>query len=71
MGNSVQSSNRIIIFIGGIVLLAIGTIAFFPFKCLNLASFGLIQMAVSPKIVSGRVVAIVKRSSLPSILYFI
>ena len=52
----------------GILLFAIGTMAFFPFKCVNRSSFGLIQIAVSPRIVSGRVVAMVNTSSLPSIL---
>ena len=54
----------------GITLLAIGTMAFLPFKCEKRGSFGLMQIAVSPKIVSGRVVAMVKKSLLPSILYF-
>jgi hypothetical protein len=53
----------------GTTLPQIGTIAFLPFKCEKRSSFGLIQMAVSPKIVSGRVVATVKKSSEPSILY--
>ena len=52
----------------GITRLQIGTIAFLPFKCAKRSSFGLIQIAVSPKIVSGRVVAIVSVSLLPSIL---
>ena len=55
----------------GITRLQIGTIAFLPLRCLKRGSVGLIQIAESPKIVSGRVVAIVKNSSLPSILYFI
>ena len=44
----------------GIVFPEIGTIAFLPFKLKCLSSFGLIQMAVSPKIVYGRVVATTK-----------
>jgi len=47
----------------GMVLLTIGTIAFFPCKCLKRSSFGLIQIALSPRIVSGRVVAIVSHLS--------
>ena len=42
-----------------------GTIACFPFKCVKRGSSGLIQIAVSPKIVSGRVVAMVKRHRVP------
>ena len=41
----------------GIIFPDIGTITFFPFKLKCLSSVGLIQIAVSPKIVSGRVVA--------------
>ncbi len=52
----------------GITLLQIGTIAFLPLRCVNLSSFGFIQIAVSPSIVSGLVVAMVKKSSEPSIL---
>ena len=52
----------------GMTLLQIGTIAFFPFKWVKRSSFGLMQIAVSPKIVSGRVVAILNTSSLPSTL---
>ena len=52
----------------GITLPDIGMMAFLPFKCVKRSSFGLIQIAVSPKIVSGRVVATVKKSSEPSIL---
>ena len=52
----------------GIIRLQIGTTAFLPLRCLKRLSVGLIQIAVSPKIVSGRVVAIVKTSSLPSML---
>ena len=52
----------------GITRLQIGTIAFFPFKCVNLSSLGLIQIAVSPNMVSGRVVAIVSVSLVSSIL---
>ena len=62
---STYSSNMI-----GITLLAIGTIAFLPFKCEYRLSLGLMQMAVSPSIVSGRVVAMVTKSLLPSIWYF-
>ena len=42
----------------GIGLSTKGTIAFWPFKCVYLLSFGFTQIAVSPKIVSGLVVAI-------------
>ena len=49
------------------ILLINGTIAFLFFKCLNLESFGFTHIAVSPKIVSGLVVAIVIFSSLFSI----
>ena len=44
-----------------------GTMAFAPFKCLYRSSFGFTQIAESPRIVSGRVVAIVSFSSQPSI----
>ena len=55
----------------GTIRLHIGTIALLPLRCLKRVSVGLIQIAESPKMVSGRVVAIVKNSSLPSILYLI
>ena len=54
----------------GTCLSTIGTIAFIPIKSLNLSSFGLTQMAESPKIVSGLVVATVTYSSESTILYF-
>ena len=50
----------------GIFLLERGTKAFLPFKCLCRVSLGLIQIAVSPKRVSGRVVAITTFSLDPS-----
>ena len=53
----------------GMERFAIGTIAFFPFKCAKRGSSGWMQMAVSPKSVSGRVVATVKNSSAPSMAY--
>ena len=42
----------------GINLFEIGATTFFPIRFLNLLSMGLTQIAVSPKIVSGLVVAI-------------
>ena len=51
----------------GIGLFNIGKITNLPFKCLYLSSSGLTATAVSPKIVSGLVVAIVINSSLFSI----
>ena len=54
------------------ILLINGTIAFLFFKCLNLESLGFTHIAVSPKIVSGLVVAISRYSSESlSIKYFI
>ena len=50
-------------------LSTIGTTAFFPIKSLNLSSFGFTQIAESPKIVSGLVVAIVTYLSESTILY--
>ena len=46
-----------------------GTIADLFLRCVYLLSNGLTQIAVSPRIVSGLVVAIVIFSSLPLILY--
>ena len=46
-----------------------GKITFLPFKCLYLSSSGFTATAVSPNIVSGLVVAIVKNSSLSSTGY--
>ena len=66
--NSISTYSSSII---GITLPQIGTIAFLPFKCEKRSSFGLMQIAVSPKMVSGRVVATVTKSELPSISYFI
>ena len=43
----------------GIFLLDIGTISFLPFKCEKRSSWGLTQTAVSPKRVSGLVVAMI------------
>ena len=54
----------------GITLFTIGTTKFLPFNFLYLLSFGLIATAVSPKIVSGLVVATIIYSSEFSILYF-
>ncbi len=54
----------------GIILLQIGTITFFPINFLYLISFELTAIAVSPKIVSGLVVAITKKSSESLIGYF-
>ena len=45
----------------GISRFIMGTIAVLPIKSLNLLSFGLTQIAESPKIVSGLVVAMVKK----------
>ena len=47
-----------------------GTTRFLPFNFRYLLSFGLIATAVSPKIVSGLVVATMMYSSEFSILYF-
>ena len=44
-----------------------GTKALLPLRCLCLSSFGFTQIAVSPRIVSGRVVAMVRNPSSPSI----
>ena len=63
--NSISTYSSSII---GMTRLHKGTIAFLPFKCVKRSSVGFIHIAVSPKIVSGRVVAIVNTSSLPSIL---
>ena len=63
--NSISTYSSSII---GITRPLIGTIAFFPLRCVNRSSVGFIQMAVSPNIVSGRVVAIVSTSSDPSSL---
>ena len=51
----------------GIFLFTSGTIALLLFKCLYLLSLGFTHIAVSPKIVSGLVVAIIIFSSLFSI----
>ena len=55
----------------GISLFRIGIIAFFPFNLKYLSSLGLTAIAVSPKIVSGRVVAIFILLSEFSLLYLI
>ena len=52
-------------------LSTIGTIIFFPIYFLYLVSLGLTATAVSPSIVSGLVVAMVRKLFSPSILYFI
>ncbi len=54
----------------GIILFTMGTTRFLPFNFRYLLSFGLIATAVSPKIVSGLVVATMMYSSEFSILYF-
>ena len=54
-----------------ISLLIIGTTAVFPIKSLYRLSLGFTQSAVSPSIVSGLVVAMVKKSSESLTAYFI